>query len=136
MECMACGSEDNVVVIELQRGGKVAVCIDCRTRPANVGRPSLGITKKVSLTLPEEDWERLDEKANGNRSKFLREVVSQGLGNESEWDNYACLGYAILGAKKMGLSEEETSKLIRSIYSEFDWKSVPDANRIYRESKY
>lgn len=50
----------------------------------SVGRPPIGITKKVSLTLSERDWEWLDEKAEGNRSKFLRKVVWNELGNESE----------------------------------------------------
>lgn len=47
-----------------------------------MGRPSIGITKKVSLTLTEDDWTWLDTKANGNRSKFLREIVSNALDNE------------------------------------------------------
>jgi len=47
----------------------------------------LGITKKVSLTLSQENWEWLDEKAQGNRSKFLREIVWNALGNENEWSN-------------------------------------------------
>lgn len=49
-----------------------------------VGRPPIGITKKVSLTLTEENWELFDGKADGNRSKFLREIVGNTLGNESE----------------------------------------------------
>jgi len=101
-----------------------------------VGRPPLGITKKVSLTLSEENWDWLDEKAEGNRSKLLREIVWNALGNESEWDNYACLGYAILGAKQVGLNDEQTKKLVRSIYSEFDMVGVDKANEIYRESDY
>jgi len=41
-----------------------------------VGRPAIGVTKKVSLTLSEEEWEWLDEHAKDNRSAFLRELVS------------------------------------------------------------
>ncbi|CAM3298855.1 DUF2239 domain-containing protein [Filibacter tadaridae] len=52
-----------------------------------VGRPAIGVTKKVSLTLPESYWDWLDEKADGNRSKFLREVIENAIGNESEWSN-------------------------------------------------
>lgn len=32
-----------------------------------------------------------------------------------EWSNNACLGYAIMGAKKLGYSEEEIKKLVRAI---------------------
>src|SRR5690625_7755307 len=64
-----------------------------RLENIKVGRPAIGITRKVSLTLSEDNWEWLDEKAEGNRSKFLREIVWNALGNESEWSNYAALGY-------------------------------------------
>src|SRR5690625_7231715 len=46
-----------------------------RLENIKVGRPAIGITRKVSLTLSEDNWEWLDEKAEGNRSKFLREIV-------------------------------------------------------------
>lgn len=43
-----------------------------------VGRPSLGTTKKVSITLPDEVWERIDEeKENMSMSAFLRFVILQ-----------------------------------------------------------
>ncbi len=100
------------------------------------GRPSLGITKKISLTLSESHWEWLDEKAEGNRSKFLRNMVWDAIGNESAWDNYACLGYAILGAQRIGLSEIKIKELIGEIHGEFDFKSVPEANEVYCKSDY
>ncbi|MFA8440063.1 hypothetical protein [Pueribacillus sp. YX66] len=96
----------------------------------------MGITKKVSLTLSQENWEWLDEKAQGNRSKFLREIVWNALGNENEWSNQAYLGYAIAGAKKLGYDDEKIHELVRAIYGEFDTKSVPEAEDIYRESDY
>src|SRR5699024_1587269 len=96
-----------------------------RLENIKVGRPAIGITKKVSLTLSEDNWEWLDEKAEGNRSGFLREIVWNALGNESEWSNYACLGYAIAGAKKLGYDDEKINELVRAIYGEFDFKSVP-----------
>ena len=107
-----------------------------RLENIKVGRPAIGITKKVSLTLSEDNWEWLDEKAEGNRSGFLREIVWNALGNESEWSNYACLGYAIAGAKKLGYDDEKINELVRAIYGEFDFKSVPEAEDIYRESDY
>lgn len=140
MQCMNCGSKKDVIDF-ISRNEKLILCIDCRLKLANgelgkVGRPAIGITKKVSLTLSEGTWEWLDEKAEGNRSKFLREVVWNALGNESEWSNYAVLGYAIAGAKKIGMSDDKINDLVKAIYSEFDMKTVPEAEDIYRESDY
>lgn len=44
------------------------------------GRPSLGTTKKVSITLPDETWEQI-EKAKGERtmSAFLRDIIMNGI---------------------------------------------------------
>lgn len=140
MKCMNCGSKKDV--IDFVAGNeKLILCVDCREKLVNselgkVGRPAIGVTKKVSLTLSEETWEWLDEKAKGNRSKFLREIVWNALGNESEWSNYACLGYAIAGAKKIGMSDDKINDLVKAIYGEFDMKSVPEAEDIYRESDY
>lgn len=101
-----------------------------------MGRPPIGITKKVSLTLTENDWEWLDQKAEGNRSKFLRETVANALGNESEWSNYACVGYAIQAAKQLGYDDEQITALSRAIQSEFDLTTVPEAAETYTKSPY
>ena len=86
--------------------------------------------------MSEENWEWLDEKAEGNRSKFLREVVWNALGNESEWSNYACLGYAIAGAKKLGYDDKKISELVREMLWQFDMKTVEEAKEIYTDSEY
>lgn len=40
------------------------------------GRPAMGITKKVSITLSEEQWEKIDkEKGKGSYSAYFRELV-------------------------------------------------------------
>lgn len=44
-----------------------------------VGRPPIGITKKVSMTLSEKEWEWLEEKADGNRSSYLREIIQKEI---------------------------------------------------------
>ncbi|MBP3950379.1 hypothetical protein [Bacillus suaedae] len=40
------------------------------------GRPSLGTTKKVSITLPDEIWDALEiEKDDATLAGFLREII-------------------------------------------------------------
>lgn len=142
MKCMNCGGTHDVT--DFYSGDDyIILCANCRQRLAmgklnlsKVGRPSMGTTKKVSLTLSDDMWEWLDEKAQGNRSAFLREIVWNALGNESEWSNYAALGYAIAGAKKIGMTDDKINDLVKAIYGEFDMKSVPEAEDIYRESDY
>lgn len=140
MKCMNCGSTHDV--IDFVAGDeKLLLCSDCRVKLVNgqlgkVGRPSLGVTKKVSLTLPEDEWDWFDEQAKGNRSQYLRHLVWEAQSSENEWSNNACLGYAILGAKKLKYSENEIEKLIRAIYGEFNWKSVDEAKETYNKSPY
>lgn len=44
-----------------------------------VGRPSLGVTKKVSITLEQEEWEQLEilqkDSGCGSRSELLRKII-------------------------------------------------------------
>ncbi|MVP02081.1 hypothetical protein [Paenibacillus lutrae] len=94
------------------------------------GRPSGGVTKKVSLTLPEDLWKHVDEEANGNRSQYLRNLINRDMWS-GEWSNHACLGYAILGGKRAGLTEEQINKLLLAIKSEFDEKTVDEAKKFY-----
>jgi hypothetical protein len=58
-----------------------------------------------------------------------------GMGME-DWSNNACLGYAILAAKRMKLTEKETQKFIESVRAQFDSVSVEDAAKIYCSSPY
>ncbi|HWL23346.1 MAG TPA: hypothetical protein VNR38_06290 [Ureibacillus sp.] len=138
MECQKCGSTNDVVGFYIGEV-KHMLCVNCRSTLLSnpgVGRPSIGITKKVSLTLDEEDWNWFDTKAKGNRSQYLRSLVLKEQSPESEWSNNAALGYAILGAQKLGYSEEEIEKLVLAIYSQFDWKTVDEARDVYNKSSY
>lgn len=140
MKCMNCGGTHDVIDFYVGEE-KLILCADCRhkllsSKNKKAGRPSLGITKKVSLTLSEDDWEWIDEKAEGNRSQLLRYLINQERSSEGRWSNNACLGYAILGAKKLGYDDEEIQKLVRAIYGEFDMKSVDEAKDTYNKSSY
>ena len=140
MKCMNCGSKKDV--IDFVAGNeKLILCVDCRVKLVNgklgkVGRPAIGVTKKVSVTLNQSDWDWLDEKAEGNRSKFIREVLWKSLGNESEWSNYACLGYAAKALENLNYPADEIKKIVRAISSTFDMTSVPEAEKIYTKSPY
>lgn len=142
MKCMNCGSSHDVIDF-YQGENKIVLCANCRYKMATgqmnsgqIGRPSLGITKKVSVTLSEEDWEWFDKQAEGNRSQFLRYLIGKERSPESRWSNNACLGYAIYGARKLGYTDEQIKKLVRAIYSEFDFKTVNEAKETYNNSPY
>jgi hypothetical protein len=51
------------------------------TANAKIGRPSLGITKKVSITLREQEWETLDQLQKeipcDSRSELLRHIIRE-----------------------------------------------------------
>lgn len=54
-----------------------------RTRNPAMGRPAIGTTRKVSLTLSDETWSYVDrEVARGrSRSEVLRELIEGGNRN-------------------------------------------------------
>ncbi|WP_224771320.1 hypothetical protein [Metabacillus idriensis] len=61
------------------------LCLDCRAlhgghggKREGAGRPSLGTTKKVSITLPDEIWEKLEQhRKEQAMSAFLRELIME-----------------------------------------------------------
>lgn len=139
MICQNCSGNNDVAEFHI-REERFELCADCRFKMLGAiskgkpGRPSLGITQKVSVTLHQEDWDWIDNQ--GKRSEVFRYLVSRAASPESEWSNNACLGYAIFGARKLGYNEEQIRELIRAIYSEFDFKSVEEAKKVYCDSPY
>lgn len=87
MSCDHCGSDFNVTIIYVDEV-PVTYCKTCKmalfSKKRSVGRPSIGITKKVSLTLTKDDWEQFDAKAKGNRSLFLRKTITKTLNEDTE----------------------------------------------------
>jgi hypothetical protein len=68
---MSCGSTNDVTDF-VSGEEKIVLCVDCRYRLATgkltvkqIGRRSIGVTKKVSITLPEEVWEHWIKKPKG-----------------------------------------------------------------------
>lgn len=78
MNCCRCEQVKDLAIIEIN-GEDFCYCSDCRkslfNRKNPVGRPGIGVTKKVSLTLEESDWNEFEELAGDNKSKYLRQVV-------------------------------------------------------------
>lgn len=85
--CERCDSENDVAIIHVN-GEPKAFCINCRVevfaKKKPVGRPAIGITKKVSVTMDQHDWDLLDEKSKGNRSAFIRDVLCKSLANDND----------------------------------------------------
>lgn len=86
--CQRCGSSINVTIIDVDKV-PMTYCKTCKvalfSKKRSAGRPSIGITKKVSLTLTKDDWEQFDAKAKKNRSLFLRKIIVNFF-NEEEPD--------------------------------------------------
>jgi hypothetical protein len=55
---------------------------------------------------------------------------------ESRWSNIPCLGYAILGAQRLGYSQKQIKDLVRAINGEFDLTSLEEATVVYELSPY
>lgn len=139
LNCDRCCSDNDVAVIHVDDEPK-AFCQNCRVeifaKKKSIGRPALGVTKKISVTLSESDWEWLDEKAQGNRSAFVRETILSSFDSDSEWNNNACLGYAIKALGNLNYGENEIEKIVRAIYATFDMTSVSEAKKVYENSPY
>ncbi|HER2159156.1 TPA: hypothetical protein VJS59_001636 [Streptococcus pyogenes] len=51
-----------------------------------MGRPSLGVTKKVSITLPDEVWDMIENKFD-NKSAFFRSLVDKEIFQADLWSS-------------------------------------------------
>lgn len=89
-KCVKCNKEINLqdhVYEEVYKDRDI--CFNCKPRHGGAregsGRPALGKTKKVSITLPEEIWDEIEqEKGDLPMSAFLRELIlNRSRGEES-----------------------------------------------------
>ena len=85
--CERCGNYIDVTIVYVN-DVPIMYCKTCRmslfSKKKTVGRPSIGITKKVSLTLTKDDWEKFDARAKGNRSFFLRKIIAKALNEDTQ----------------------------------------------------
>lgn len=133
--CDRCKSDEDVAVTYINDLPKT-YCVNCRaelfSKKNKVGRPSIGITKKVSITMSDNNWNWLDENSNGNKSKFIKDCLVKLSIDTDTWDNEACMGYAIISARNIGFSEEQIKELITEMKIEFDWKTINQAKSAFK----
>jgi ribosomal protein L37AE/L43A len=88
-KCLGEESPDSVENVSVGNGKDLWKCHECQSifKPSMIvneklGRPSIGVTKKVSITLPAGEWEEIDEIiSNGHassRSEYFR-LMHNGL---------------------------------------------------------
>jgi hypothetical protein len=54
----------------------------------------------------------------------------------NDWSNHACLGYVVAALKRKGWSNDRIKEVVGAVYFEFDFKTVEEAEQIYRNSEY
>lgn len=94
------------------------------------------LEKVLPKDLTAEQIKILDQAENLFKQTYKAGFNEARLFGGEEWSNNACLGYAILGAEKLKYSEEQTRKLVRSMYGVFDLTSVEEAREVYNKSSY
>lgn len=53
-----------------------------------------------------------------------------------EWSNQSALGYVIMAAERIGISEADIQRLVSSMHNRFDMKTLEAAAEYYRKSHY
>jgi hypothetical protein len=138
---MHCGSTNDTTDF-MYKGERVILCLECRVDQATgklalplktMGRPPIGISKKISVTMPERFWEHLDAQAK-SRSESVRLLVDRDMTTAGQWANDACLGYVMLAAERIGVRPDQLDLLLKAIQHEFDITSVAEAKKAYTSS--
>lgn len=57
------------------------------------------------------------------------------IGGE-EWSNNACLGYLILGAKRLRYTDDQITRIVRATNGQFDFTTIDEARQAYESSPY
>ena len=143
MLCMNCDSDNDVTEFERDKAGKKEVwrlCVGCRYRLAigelnlepRMGRPPIGESQKVSITMPPSSWKHVDREADGNRSEYFRKLVERDMWPAPRWSNEACLGYVLSATRHMGYPSDQIEELMDALQHEFDIKTVTEAERLFK----
>ena len=117
MNCSNCKDNESKYDLILNEES-VHLCEECRKNLINnlknpIGRKKLGITKKVSLTLNKNVWEWIDVRSKGNKSSFLRSVITDyEEGNVINREEF----YQLLEE----ITNEENKAIINSVIKEVE----------------
>lgn len=90
---------------------------------------SEGFTPEKVTTL----WEKIESAIYESYQagyNFAESITGQ------PWSNNTCLGYVILGAKRVGYTEEEIQRIVRATNGQFDGVTLDEAKRVYNSSSY
>lgn len=88
-------------------------------------------TRTIQLTMQDSHWKEVDRLSeHGDLERTIRSLIVRGLG-VNNWSNPGALGYAILAAKRLEYSEDQTKELVRAMYRVFDEKTVEEAEEAY-----
>lgn len=72
--------QENELFVEFIQNEKIVYRMMFKVR-SEIGRPALGTTKKVSLTLTDREWEQLEELKDMSGSKSTSEVLRRLIRN-------------------------------------------------------
>ncbi|OMG46994.1 hypothetical protein BK140_24080 [Paenibacillus macerans] len=61
--------------------------------------------------------------------------MGQMIGGE-QWSNNACLGYVILGARRLGYTEKQITDVVRATHWQLDLNTIDEARTTYETSPY
>lgn len=143
MECQRCGGTNDVIDF-LVGYDKHVLCAECRVKafapPKSIGRPPLGVTKKVSITVPQDDWDWVDGCVKtglaSNQSELFRKLIrgedcfsrrGDGMNNAS------ALGYMISSMKRLGYDEEKIREMESVMYHRMDEMTEDQAEKVYKQ---
>lgn len=84
------------------------------------GRPRLGVTKKLSLTLEPHEWEKFDKAADNNRSAYLRDLVLGSKESAFLKDEETFLKYVRFSLNELNYSQEQIEDVILQLKNDFE----------------
>jgi hypothetical protein len=85
--------------------------------------------------LPEQ-IELVDDVRQIAEDAFSAGCSASEIVTSERWSNSACLGYAILAARALKMSEKDIARLVRTMNGLYDFHSIEEAKAVYERSPY
>jgi hypothetical protein len=86
--------------------------------------------------LQPEQMELVEDVRQVASDAFSAGYSAAEIFTSERWSNSACLGYAILAARAMKMSEKEIARLVRTMNGLYDFHSIEEAKAVYERSPY